>query len=333
MKITQDTLGQILGVSGKSTVSNYLNEYHDSLPDIIMLYNLKQKFGISIDALCDEIYDKSLNYITINNDESNYEKFVGVYSLYYLTTSKISSSFNQYSEESTLAYGVLAIVKDETSSSYNPKYKAYACFSFKEEEKANDLRKQIENIIPRKKHLLVKNCFIGNDRFCEGEFELIQNESNFAISMTGYSNDEKSNKKTLNDKILIMGFNPNSTSKAKYIGGATLSSSLSRGMEKSPCSQIIIISRPMLLNEKQLISSELIKLRQEIITPNATDNIMKRYHELEKNDNYTIEDKDILMRHHINYHFKLELEKSYFQLFYLLKQKDKDIYKFIKNFL
>lgn len=38
--LTQTELGEILDVSGKSTISNYLNEKEPSVPDIASLYLL-----------------------------------------------------------------------------------------------------------------------------------------------------------------------------------------------------------------------------------------------------------------------------------------------------
>ena len=65
--------------------------------------------------------------------------------------------------------------------------------------------------------------------FCEGDFELIQKAGHYSITMTGYSKIPNEDRKIVNDKILIMGFNPDNTETPSYIGGAALSSSLSKG--------------------------------------------------------------------------------------------------------
>ena len=329
---THEQLGEILGIYGKSTISNYLNPDHDSVPPAASLYRLKEYYGIPLDILYSPSFDPSNSFEISGTSISEYDKFLGVYSLYYLTTSKISAVYNQYSDESTLAYGVMAIVKDSAEKTVRDSYSVYACFSFKEEAPANELKAAVEKAFKSGDYVAVRNLFASKDRFCEGDFELIQKAGHYSITMTGYSKIPNEDRKIVNDKILIMGFNPDNTETPSYIGGAALSSSLSRGSEKTPCSQVIMISRSTIEDEGQEIRQELIELRQEIAELEATDSIMDRYHELEENKNYTESDKDILLRHHIDFQFKQELEKSRFQLFYLLKEKDKVIYNFLKQY-
>ena len=342
--ITQEQLGDILDVHGKTTISYYLNLDHDSVPPAASLYRLKEYYGIPLDVLYSPSFDPSNSFEISGTSISEYDKFLGVYSLYYLTTSKISTVYNQYSEESALAYGVMAIVKDSTENTVRDSYSVYACFSFKEEAPANELKAAVEEAFKSGDYVAVRNLFAQRNRFCEGDFEIIQKAGHYAISMTGYSMISKKEDETntdkkpteyqriTNDKILIMGFNPDNTETPSYIGGAALSSSLSRGSEKTPCSQVIMISRPTIEGEGQEIRQELIELRQKIVECEATDSIMDRYHELNKNKCYTERDKDILLRHHIDFQFSQELEKSRFQLFYLLKEKDKIIYNFLKQY-
>lgn len=327
-----EQLGEILGIYGKSTISNYLNPEHDSVPPAASLYRLKEYYGIPVDVLYSPSFDPSNSFEISGTSISEYDKFLGVYSLYYLTTSKISAVYNQYSEESTLAYGVMAIVKDSAEKAVRDSYSVYACFSFKEVSPANELKAAVEKAFKSGDYVAVRNLFALKDRFCEGDFELIQKAGHYSITMTGYSKIPNEDRKIVNDKILIMGFNPDNTETPSYIGGAALSSSLSRGSEKTPCSQVIMISRSTIEDEGQEIRQELIELRQEIAELEATDSIMARYHELEGNKNYTESDKDILLRHHIDFQFKQEPEKSRFQLFYLLKEKDKVIYNFLKQY-
>lgn len=329
---THEQLGEILGVYGKSTISNYLNLEHDSVPPAASIYRLKEYYGIPADVLYSPSFDPSNSFEISGTSVSEYDKFLGVYSLYYITTSKISTVYNHYSEESTLAYGVMAIVRDSAEKTVRDSYSAYACFSFKDESLANQLKADVQKAFNNKDYVAVRNLFASRERFCEGDFELIQKAGHYTIMMTGYSKVPNEDRKIVNDKILIMGFNPDNTETPSYIGGAALSSSLSRGAEKTPCAQVIMISRPTVENDAQGICKELIDLRQEIEHLEATDSIMERYHELDENKNYTKGDKDILLRHHIDFQFKRELEKSYFQLFYLLKGKDKVVYKFLKQY-
>lgn len=114
--ITQAKLGEILDVSGKATVSNYLNDNIESIPEITSLYKLKEYYGIPLDVLVSPNFNPSNSYEIEGTHTSEYDKSLGVYNLYYLTTNKISTISNRYNSNPELAYGVFAIVKDSEGS-------------------------------------------------------------------------------------------------------------------------------------------------------------------------------------------------------------------------
>jgi len=330
---TQSELGDIFGVYARSTISNYLNDEHDSIPDITSLYRLKEYFGIPLDVLFSPNFDPTSSFEIDGTNISEYDKFIGVYNLYYLTTSKISTIPNKYSEETQLNYGVLAIVKDMSENKLRESYRAYACFTLKEEENAVELKNAAEKALEEHDYVAVSNLFTKRERYYEGDFELIQKGHHYALSMTGYSRANNEERRTVNDKILLMGFNPDNTDSIPYIGGAMLSSSLSRGDKKSPCSQIIMISRPALSNESVMIKKILSELRQTTTQSTATDSIMNRLDELSKNETYTEADKMDLLRLFIERKFKEESEKTSSQLLYLFSEQDKIIYHYLKQFI
>lgn len=329
---TLEKLGEILGIYSKATISNYLNPDHDSTPPAASLYRLKEYYGIPADVLYSASFDPSNSFEISGTSISEYDKFLGVYSLYYLTTSKISSGYDQYDDESTLSYGVMAIVKNSAEKTVRDSYSVYAYFSFKEEAPANELKAAVEQAYESRNFVAVRNLFASKDRFCEGDFELIQKAGHYAITMTGYSKIPNEDRKIVNDKILMMGYNPDNTSAVDYIGGGVSSASLSRGSAKAPCTHIMMMSRLTLEGEGPEIRKKIIELRQKIAGLEATDKIMDRYHELEKNKNYTDEDKSILLRHQIDFQFRRELEKTPHQLFYLSREMDKSIYNFLKQY-
>ena len=328
---TQAMLGEIFDVNARSTISNYLNDDHDSMPDVAALYRLKEFFGIPLDMLFSPNFEPSTNFAVDGTDLTEYKKFVGVYSLYYLTTSKISAIPNKYNQDTQLNYGVLAIVKNSASNGLKDSYKAYACFSMKEESAAMELKAEVEKAITKNDHFAVGNLFTKRDRYCEGEFELIQKGKHYSVDMTGYS--VKDGRKCPNDKILLMGFNPDNTDTQPYIGGAALSSSLSRGESKSPCSQIIMVSRNALTEESVAIKELLFELRKTTDQSASTESIMDRIRKLNENEDYAEEDKEILLRFYIEKKFKEESEKTSSQLLYLFSEQDKIVYHFLKKFI
>lgn len=329
--LTQEGLATVMDVSGKSTVSNYLNDDQPSIPDATSLYRLKEKYGVSVDDLLSPNFDPGASFTVTEEPQQENSKFGGVYNLYYLTTSKISAFPTRYSEEACLAFGVLAIVKAPEQKANGPAYTAYACYLSENMEEASQLKHLATEAYNRGDAVALRRLFTQKERFCEGEFELLQRGGYYAVTMTGYAGDPEQESRAVVDKILMMGFNPDSADNTPYPGGAAFSSSLSRGSEKAPCAQIIMVSRGDPENEQQVITKELIDAVQKVTQPEATDRIMERYEVLCDNDSYTKEDKSILLRHQIDLQFREELRKTSFQILYLLKETDKRFENFLKQ--
>lgn len=330
--ITQAKLGEILDVSGKATVSNYLNDNIESIPDITSLYKLKEYYGIPLDVLVSPNFNPSNSYEIEGTHMSEYDKFLGVYNLYYLTTNKISSISNRYNSDPQLAYGVLTIVKDSERSISKESYHALACFSMRSEDEVNEFKNTVLSIFDDGDYTSIRNLFTSRERYCEGGFELIQKGKFYSLSLTGYSKSNDTDCCSVNDKILMMGFNPDNTDTLPYIGGGMLTTSLSRGMKKAPCSQVVMISRNTVDDDSNEIINQLLRTYQRCSTDCISDCVMDRINTLYQNPNYSDEDREILIRSHINKCFVNELTNATSQLFYILEEEDQYFYHFLKNF-
>lgn len=334
--VTQAKLGEIIDVSAKATISNYLNDASFSIPDSIHLYRIKEHFGIPLDVLYSPNFDpdKALSLDRTSQDE--HDRFAGVYSLYYLTTDKISSLPNRYDPIRELSYGVLAIVKCAKNGVSADSYRAYACFSIKNETEAKKVQREALEAFNNGEgeYVGVRNVFSQRERYCEGSFSLLQKNRYYSLQLTGYSNQLRNGTpmRTLNDSILMMGFNPDSTDISKYIGGATFISSISRGRNKVPCAQILMSSRVFLEGE----SNEIIQLLPDDDLQNSVysayiNSIIDRDKELRRL-NYSDADRDILFRNHLQKCFYEFHTATSAQLFYLLEEKDQAFYRYLKNF-
>lgn len=177
----------------------------------------------------------------------------------------------------------------------------------------------------------VRNLFTSRERYCEGGFELIQKGKFYSLSLADYSKSVDVDRCSVNDKILMMGFNPDNTDTLPYIGGGMLTTSLSRGIKKSPCSQIVMISRNTVDDADEIIN-QLLRTHQRCSTDNISDCVMDRINVLYQNSNYSDEDCEILVRSHINKCFVNELTNATTQLFYMLEEEDQCFYHYLKSF-
>lgn len=335
--LTQQQLGDIMGITTKSTISNYLREDENSVPDIMSLCQIKNYFGIPLDTLISPNFDPKSSFEIDGVNVSEYDKFLGVYILYYIATNCIASNdTNSSSNQNTLSYAVLAIAKDNNGiiSLSKDIFKAYACFSIKNIEDALALKREAEAALSTNDLTNLRNIFVSRDIFYTGNFQLIlQNGTLYSISLTGYSALLSGNQRTtfLTDKLSILGFNPpNTSTKKAYIGGGIICSSVSRGLTKCPCSQIMIVSRKSLSDYQQEIIYKLQGHHQYFNTTTVANSIMERLEQLESKE-YDAEDKKTLLHTFIQTSINEELNNDVSQLFFILDKEDQAIYKFLKD--
>lgn len=337
---TQGQLAEILGVGTKSTISNYLNPDSDNIPDILSLSLLKEKLGIPLDALITPGFQPESITRIDNSDISEYDKFLGAYSLYYISSSKISAVPSPYTT-AELSFGVLALVKLSQTAIAVTKdsYKVFACFSLRTKEEANQLKAAVADAVKRNDIEEIGQLFNAKRCFATGDFELIQKGKFYAMSLTSFSvvNSKEQNISSQrmfpSDKVLLIGFNPYNTDPGKqYIGGGMVCSSISRGSKKSPCAQIMISSREILEDCEEILP-ELQKNRSTtpLLLNDAATKIIDRFKQLNEKDCYNDDEKDILFEKFIQRCIEDMLNKNMSQLFYLLEEEDKLWYDFLKN--
>lgn len=330
--ITQQKLGEILGVAGKSTVSNYLNPESDSIPDITSLYQLKEYFGIPLDSLLSPSFDPKNSFEIDGVNISHYDKFLGVYIVYYLSSNKLSPIPNEYNKP-ILSYAVLAIVKDNNGivSVSSDAYKTFACFSFKSSDKALELKEAAETAFRSGDINAVRNVFANRERYSEGNFELILQGKLYSMTMTGYSLLPANKHRSITDKISVLGFNPPNTDTSRvYIGGGMLCSSVSRGLHKCPCSQLMLASRTELNEDEQEIIRRLQKHHQYFNSEKIASDSISRLQKLKATE-YEEGDKETLLHSFIKNRINDELNNNVTQLFYIVSEEDQLFYQFLKD--
>lgn len=336
--LTQTQLGEILDVNGKSTVSNYLNDDMENVPDVISLLKLQDKYAIPLDVLLSPDFDPKNSFELDGVSVDEYDKFLGVYSLYYLTTNQISGrpNYEAYRLEPEMSYGVLAIVKCANEGiTSNQSYKVFACFSLKTIEDLLELKQKAEDAYKAIKDndiTKIRNVFASRIRYCEGTFEFVQSGANYAITLTGFSRRNISDQhNVITDKVMLLGFNPSQPEPKPYIGGGMLCTSISRGLDKVPCSQIILVSKKDIPDEQQEIMNYLQASRHMIPESHHIEEIVTRIKDINGKDVYSDSDKDILLKNLVEKSIENQINNATSQLLYLLKTEDQSFYKFLKN--
>lgn len=330
--LTQQDLAGILGVSGKSTVSNYLNLESDSVPDIMSLYMLKERYGIPLDSLISPAFEPKNSFEIDSINISHYNKFLGVYLIYYLSSSKLSSIPNEYNKP-VLSYAVLAVAKDNNGlvSISADAYKTFACFSFKNHKDAIALKQRVEEAFETNDIEAIRSVFKSTLRYSEGNFELFLQGNLYSLTLTGVSIDQNNDHQSVTDKIMILGFNPlNSNLTKKYIGGGMLCASVSRGRNKCPCAQLMLASRTELNEDEQEIVRRLQKHHQYFDSDKIAAESISRLQQLKVSD-YEESDKETLLHCFIKAKIDDELNNYVTQLFYIANEEDQQFYQFLKD--
>ena len=224
-----------------SVMSEYCNGKR--VPSVDFLLFLKVNFGISIDDFLTKTIPSSAALLPSNEAETErdmtgiYEKFSGIYFVYYFDTSKYKGSDTQPPRDSVM-YGILYIYKDP-SSTVDDKYRSAAILGINERDDATYIRKTLKRLKDPAKILEYINANCSNTAYF-GDFELSQEHAFFYMRHTN------------TDRVLfILRYVP--TNKEKYIGGIGTVNSVSKGRERTPVIQFMGISRsPLSLSEEEI---------------------------------------------------------------------------------
>lgn len=332
--LKQADLGTILDISAKSTISNYLNVCHQSMFSIKDLNIIKEKFNVSLDELCSPFFEPKKVQMVEPSCPQEFKKFFGVYHLYYLSTNR--TSLTRFQEDPKISYGTLAIINESTNNNPRGPYKCYACFSLHE-----DVEEYVYNratdAFNNGDEVEIKKVFLSKDRYYEGNFSLVQKEKFFSIDLTGYfapkDVDSSDEPVSVIDKVLMTGINPDNSGARSYIGGGVICSSISRGYGKTPCSQLLLLSRDQsidLLDRKRVVGLLSNPARIEAADV-AADAITDRASNLFNSQSYTWDDKVELLRNTALRSVKGAVSTSSMQILSLIEERDQEFYTLFKR--
>ncbi|MFI3166513.1 MAG: helix-turn-helix transcriptional regulator [Bacillota bacterium] len=334
---SQQDLANILGVS-KATVNSYYDPKGTAMPNLAAMFRFSEYTGIPINDI--QFQDFTPSHPNINEDEC-YKKYIGNYHIAYIDTSGIGKINNTITDlqELAISYGVISIVKANNTieTLTRSAIKVFCKFGMTKEDSLS-IKESADSLMEKNDHLGIRKLYMSRDKFSIGSIDIFNNNQFLNISVDGFDNglsqiSNRTNKQNIDykktDKISITLYIPNSN-RTEYIGGAGLISSISRGRNKIPCSQEIVISKKNLTDELiPDIKLFLIRTRHKFKLRTVAEKIYKYVKEVYPE--YNEEVSKILIENCICAEFTNEYNKHLTQSLYLFDHDDDTCYDILKK--
>lgn len=301
-KYTQKQIAEKTGFS-QSSINNYISKASE--PSIQFLIALKEAYGFSAD-------DFLFSNIEEKENNAACDRFLGHYMVYFYDNSAYRGEIHN-NLKTTLNYGVISIMKQNNS------YVAYSTFTKHRVLMTNLFNelKKTENVEEVKElHSKVSDLYEG---------DIHANDQNFFIHLES---------KEVKDECFIVFNNP--PTKSSYIGGLGTINSISRGREKNPCLQYLIVSRNILDKPDGEIYNMLCLDKPDIdftISISELTSLFKRLY-MSKNDmssNLSEAQKENIIENTLKNQFQQIMEANMFRFAKISNKEDDKIYKLIKE--
>lgn len=301
-KYTQKQIAEKTGFS-QSSINNYISK--TSEPSIQFLVALKEAYGFSAD-------DFLFSNIDEEDNNQDCDRFVGHYMAYFYDNSAYRGQIHN-NLKTTLNYGVVSILKQ------NKSYIAFSTFT-KHRVLMTNLFNEVKQCVSlddvRNLHSKVSDIYEG---------EIHANDQNVFLHLES---------KEARDECFAVFNNP--PTKSNYIGGLGTINSVSRGREKNPCLQYLILSRTILDKPDGEIYNMLSLDSPDIdftITISELTNLFKKLY-MAKNElsqNLSEAQKENIIENSLKNQFHQMIQANMFRFAKISNKEDDMIYKLIKE--
>ncbi len=321
-KTSQKELAERLHII-PSTVSDYCTGKR--IPPVEFFLELKNIYQIDIDdMLTRSINPRSGQHFVPDVPQdpaaaASYERYCGVYILYYLDTGRYKGRDTQAPQDS-LTYGILIVYKNPSNLSV-PKFSSSAVLGFADRKEAEDLKKTLESLSDISKIEYINKTY--QTFSYHGDFEL---SSDHAFISLDHSNT---------DKALIV-IHRVDNDKSDYIGGIGTVNSVSRGRERAPVVQFMGISRFSLKMSVEEIHHCLLLNYPVFNLEDETDEIIRSFKSLyteegSASEGLTEYQKSVIVRSTLERLIKKNLERNMFRYGKISERDDDYWYHSIKD--
>ena len=331
--MSQKALAELLAIS-PAQISNIIKE--TQTPTLYpFLTGIREQFKISIDDFVFTDLSQKENVVlhdsdTENNNHKTYQRYTGVYLLYYFNTSA-GKGKEATDKSASLRYGVMCIHELPSLAGYS-EYRVNAILGFTRELAEVAFTKTQEYCTDTASDnysevLTYLNTFDKNQIY-EGSFELSPNHAFINL----HCHDK--------DRASIILHNPSGTAN-KYIGGLGTVNSASKGRASSPCIQYIALSRYNLPVSEEEIAAQLMLEYPAVKANSEIDSLVALTKQLYANDasisspypQLTEDDKYWMLKRNMETLISELIERSLFRYKQISQDNDDKWYHFIKQFI
>ena len=317
--LTQRELADQVGVA-PATMTDYCRGRR--LPTVEFLVELKKRYDISIDEFLTRSVPADESSFTKTDDRTaaTYQKYCGVYFVYYFDTSKLKGRDSLNAGDSLL-YGVLCVYENRSLIG-RPHYGCAAILGIRDRDSAAAVKKKLEGMdrpsrVPE---------YIGREyenTAYYGEFELSQEHA--FISMTHADTD----------KALLI-FHRVDNNKKDYTGGIGTINSISKGRERMPVIQFIGISRHALSLSAEEIHHRLLLNYPTFRAEEETAEMIRTFKMLyvtegDVSRGFSDYQKSVMVKSTLERYIRKSLERNMFRYGKISEQDDDDWYHSIKD--
>ena len=320
---TQKELADKLGVAAAS-MTDYCKGRR--IPNVEFFVSLKNLYGISIDDFLTKSINPSAGSLPVKESAadpsmiSTYQKYCGIYFVYYFDTSKYKGRDTQPPRDS-VSFGILFIYENPSSLTVS-EYSCAAVLGIKDRESVTLLKKTLESLRePAKIIDYIGKQYINTAYF--GDFELSLEHA--FISMSHAHTDKA---------LLILHRVDNN--KDNYTGGIGTINSVSKGRERAPVVQFIGVSRYPLSMSIEEIHHSLLLNYPTFKAVEETDEMIRNFKALyvdadESKPGFSEYQKSIVVRSTLERYIKKSLERNMFRYGKISERDDDEWYHTIKT--
>ncbi len=321
-KTTQKELADRLGVAAAS-MTDYCKGRR--IPNVEFFVSLKNLYNISIDDFLTKSINPSANALSSRGpvmDEhmmTTYQKYCGIYFVYYFDTSKYKGRDTQPPKDSVI-YGVLFIYENPSSLDV-PEFSCAAVLGINDREKVTVLKKSLEDLADPSKIIDHIGSQYPNTAYY-GDFVLAQEHA--FVSMTHVNTDKA---------LLILHRVDNN--KPDYTGGIGTINSVSKGRERAPVVQFMGVSRyPLALSIEEIHHCLLLNY-PDFQAENETEEMIRNFKALwvdgeEAIQGFSEYQKSIVVKSTLERFIKKSLERNVFRYGKISARDDDEWYHAIK---
>lgn len=332
--MSQNKLAELLGIS-PAAISNIVKEAQT--PTLYpFLTGIHEQFNISIDDFVFTDLSQKENVVIhdsdteSNNNQKIYQRYTGIYLLYYFSTSA-SKGKEAADTSASLKYGVMCIHELPSLAGFS-EYKASAILGFSRDlaevafTKANEY--STNTISENYSEVLNYIKTFDRNQIYEGSFELSPNH----VFINLHCHDK--------DRASIILHNPSGTAN-KYIGGLGTVNSSSKGRSSAPCIQYIALSRYNIPISEEEIAAQLMLEYPAIKANTEIDSLVALTKQLYASDigisspypQLTEDEKYWMLKRNMETLISELIERSLFRCKQISQDNDDKWYHFVKQFI